>query len=315
MENRFAERIAAIRALMRENGWDILILTGSDPHASEYPAERWKQVPWASGFTGEAGDLVVTADHAGLWTDTRYFIQARRQLEGTGIELHKLRVPDAVSIEEWIAALEWDRPVIAVDGLCFTAAAVRALQEAVPGARIETVPDVLSPLWEDRPAVPVTPIITLGEDLAGESREGRLHRLRRWMVLHQLDAVFVSALDEIAWLLNVRGSDIEYNPFVISYLLVTLDDARWFVRRSEDVDAETEESLVELEADGVMIRGYDEAAFALATLRQGGVDRLALDPAQINTYLRESIDDGDAPGQVVEMTLPIALWKAVKIAS
>ena len=315
MENRFAERIAAIRALMRENGWDILILTGSDPHASEYPAERWKQVPWASGFTGEAGDLVVTADHAGLWTDTRYFIQARRQLEGTGIELHKLRVPEAVSIEEWIAALEWDHPVIAVDGLCFTAAAVRALQEAVPGARIETVPDVLSPLWEDRPAVPVTPIITLGEDLAGESREERLHRLRRWMVLHQLDAVFVSALDEIAWLLNVRGSDIEYNPFVISYLLVTLDDARWFVRRSEDVDAETEESLVELEADGVMIRGYDDAAFALATLRQEGVDRLALDPAQINTYLRESIDDGDAPAQVVEMTLPIALWKAVKNAS
>ena len=312
MENLFAGRIASIRALMQEAGWDILILTGSDPHASEYPAERWKQVRWASGFTGEAGDLVVTADHAGLWTDTRYFIQARRQLEGTGIELHKLRVPEAVSIEDWIASLGWENPVIAVDGLCFTAAAVRALQEAVPGARIETVPDVLSPLWDARPEVPVTPIITLGEDLTGESREERLRRLRRWMVLHQLDAVFVSALDEIAWLLNVRGSDIEYNPFVISHLLVTLDEVRWFVRRSEEADAETEESLVELEADGVTIRNYDEAAFALASLRQEGVDRLALDPAAMNTYLRESVDDGDLVPEVVETTLPIGLWKAVK---
>ena len=312
MENLFAGRIASIRALMQEAGWDILILTGSDPHASEYPAERWKQVRWASGFTGEAGDLVVTADHAGLWTDTRYFIQARRQLEGTGIELHKLRVPEAVSIEDWIASLGWENPVIAVDGLCFTAAAVRALQEAVPQARIETVPDVLSPLWDDRPEVPVTPIITLGEDLTGESREERLRRLRRWMVLHQLDAVFVSALDEIAWLLNVRGSDIEYNPFVISHLLVTLDEVRWFVRRSEEADAETEESLVELEADGVTIRNYDEAAFALASLRQEGVDRLALDPAAMNTYLRESVDDGDLVPEVVETTLPICLWKAVK---
>ena len=312
MENLFAGRIASIRALMQEAGWDILILTGSDPHASEYPAERWKQVRWASGFTGEAGDLVVTADHAGLWTDTRYFIQARRQLEGTGIELHKLRVPEAVSIEDWIASLGWENPVIAVDGLCFTAAAVRALQEAVPQARIETVPDVLSPLWDARPEVPVTPIITLGEDLTGESREERLRRLRRWMVLHQLDAVFVSALDEIAWLLNVRGSDIEYNPFVISHLLVTLDEVRWFVRRSEEADAETEESLVELEADGVTIRNYDEAAFALASLRQEGVDRLALDPAAMNTYLRESVDDGDLVPEVVEATLPIGLWKAVK---
>ncbi len=312
MENLFAGRIASIRALMQEAGWDILILTGSDPHASEYPAERWKQVRWASGFTGEAGDLVVTADHAGLWTDTRYFIQARRQLEGTGIELHKLRVPEAVSIEDWIASLGWENPVIAVDGLCFTAAAVRALQEAVPQARIETVPDVLSPLWDDRPEVPVTPIITLGEDLTGESREERLRRLRRWMALHQLDAVFVSALDEIAWLLNVRGSDIEYNPFVISHLLVTLDEVRWFVRRSEEADAETEESLVELEADGVTIRNYDEAAFALASLRQEGVDRLALDPAAMNTYLRESVDDGDLVPEVVETTLPIGLWKAVK---
>ena len=103
MENVFYGRVQALRALMQENGWDAVILTGSDPHASEYPAPRWKQVEWLTGFTGEAGDVVVTAGHAGLWTDTRYFIQAVRQLEGTGVQLHKTRVPDEVPVPQWLA--------------------------------------------------------------------------------------------------------------------------------------------------------------------------------------------------------------------
>ena len=102
MGNIYAERIEALRRLMSDNGWDAVVITGSDPHSSEYPAPRWKQVEWLTGFTGEAGDVVVTADHAGLWTDSRYFIQAETQLEGTGVELHKTRVPGAVSIPEWL---------------------------------------------------------------------------------------------------------------------------------------------------------------------------------------------------------------------
>ena len=117
MDNIFSARVEAVRGLMQSCGWDILILTGSDPHASEYPAPRWQQVRWVSGFTGEAGDLVITRDHAGLWTDTRYFIQANRQLSGTGIQLHKMRVPEQVPIPEWIASLEMDAPVIAIDGI------------------------------------------------------------------------------------------------------------------------------------------------------------------------------------------------------
>ena len=198
MEACFSERVEALRALMRENAWDILILGAGDPHASEYPAPRWQQVKWVSGFTGEAGDLVITRDHAGLWTDTRFFIQARRQLEGSGIVLHKMRVPDQVPIPQWIASLEWEHPVIAVDGLCQSVEAVRALSAAVPSAVIKAVPDILSPLWLDRPAIPSTPIITLGEDLAGESREARIHWLRKWMILHETDAILLTALDEIA---------------------------------------------------------------------------------------------------------------------
>lgn len=314
MENVFYGRIEALRALMRENSWDMVILTGSDPHASEYPAERWKQVEWLSGFTGEAGDLVVTQDHAGLWTDTRYFIQANKQLAGTGVELHKMRVPEQVPIPEWIASLEMDEPVIAVDGLCQPVAAIRKLQDAVPSAIIVPVPDLLSALWEDRPAIPCTPIITLGEDLTGESREARIQWLRKWLVRQGADAIFLTALDEIAWLLNVRGSDIAYNPLVISYLLVTLDDVSWFVRKDAyaDPDQDTADSFDELAADGVTVCDYSDVNFKLASLRLDGVDRICVDPSTLNYCLRDAIDDGDQLPEVVECESPVQLRKAVK---
>ena len=314
MATIFSGRVEALRSLMRENGWDIVILTGSDPHGSEYPASRWKQVEWLSGFTGEAGDIVVTRDHAGLWTDTRYFIQAVRQLEGSGIELHKMRVPEQVPIPQWIASLGLDEPIIAVDGLCQSVAAVDELQDTVPSAQILSVPDLLSPLWTDRPAIPVSPVITLGEDLVGESRESKIRRLRKWLVLQGADAVLLTALDQIAWLLNVRGADVAYNPVVISYLLVTLDDVFWYVRKDAfaDPDSETAASFEELQADGVSIRDYDEVDFALSSLRLDGLDRICLDPSEINYALRAAIDDGDLLPEVVETVSPVALWKAVK---
>ena len=314
MGSIFSSRIASLRQLMRENSWDMVILTGSDPHASEYPASRYKQVEWLTGFTGEAGDVVVTADHAGLWTDTRYFIQARRQLDGSGVELHKLRVPEQVPIPEWIASLEMDEPVIAVDGLCQTVEAVRELRSKVPSALIVPVPDLLNVLWEDRPALPVSPVITLGEDLVGESREARLGRLRKWLIRQGADAILLSALDQIAWLLNVRGADIAYNPVVLSYLLVSLDDAAWFVRKDAfaEPDSETADSFAELAADGVSVRDYDEAAFALSSLRSCGIDRICVDPSLLNLSLREAIDGGDDWPEVLEIPSPVAGWKAVK---
>ena len=315
MDNIFSARVEAVRSLMQSNGWDILILTGSDPHASEYPAPRWQQVRWVSGFTGEAGDLVITQDHAGLWTDTRYFIQANRQLDGTGIQLHKMRVPEQVPIPEWIASLGMDAPVIAIDGLCQSVEAVRALQDAVPSASIKAVPDILSPLWEDRPAIPVSPIITLGEDLVGESREAKLHWLRKWMILKEVDAIMLSALDEIAWLLNIRGADIEYNPLVISYLLVTMEQVYWFVQKnpSADMDEETMDSFGELQSDEVTICNYEEVNLALSTFVVDDVDHIYIDPGTLNIRIRETLDENGY--DVVEGPSPIPLRKAVKNAA
>ena len=313
MENVFAQRVEALRDLMRENGWDAVVLTGSDPHASEYPARRWKQVEWVSGFTGEAGDLCITLDHAGLWTDTRYFIQAVKQLAGTGIELHKMRVPEQVPIPQWLASRGFEEPVVAVDGLCQTVAAVAGLKAAFGGAvRVVSVPDLLSPLWTDRPAIPSTPIITLGDDLTGESREAKIHWLRKWMMRQEVDAIFLTALDEIAWLLNVRGSDVDYNPVVISYLLVTMDQAYWFVRKDAfaDADEETLASFDELAADEVTLCDYGEAAVALATFVDQDVDRIYVDPSTLNIHLRECLDENGY--DVVEGQSPVPLRKSVK---
>ena len=312
MDNIFSARVEAVRALMQSNGWDILILTGSDPHASEYPAPRWQQVYWVSGFTGEAGDLVITRDHAGLWTDTRYFIQANTQLAGTGIQLHKMRVPEQVPIPEWIASLQMEAPVIAVDGLCQTVSAIHTLQKAVPSATVVPVPDLLSTLWKDRPAIPSTPIITLGEDLTGESREAKIHWLRKWMMLQEVDAIFLTALDEIAWLLNVRGSDVDYNPLVISYLLVTMDDVYWFVRKdeSQEPDEETQASFQELLSDEITLCAYEEAGIALSTFVHENVDRIFVDPGTLNIQLRATLEESGY--DVLEGLSPIPLRKSVK---
>ena len=264
MKEKYIERIAALRRLMEEKGWDAVVLTGSDPHSSEYPAPRWKQVEWLTGFTGEAGDVVVTADHAGLWTDSRYFIQALDQLEGTGVELHKTRVPGAVGIPEWLSS---NAKVVAVDGLCQSVSAVEDIESALgEGGAVVDVPDLLQGLWEDRPQIPVSPVMTLDvECFGGIQRIDKISWLRKWMLLQGYDKVLLSSLDEIAWLLNVRGSDIEYNPLVISYLLVSQDYVKWFVRKGSNLvdDPDTVDSFAELNMDRVDVEDYDDVFFAL----------------------------------------------------
>ena len=317
MENIYSNRIDNLRALMREKGWDAVVIGGSDPHSSEYPAPRWQQVKWLSGFTGEAGDLVITHDHAGLWTDSRYFIQALEQLDGTGVELHKTRLPDSVSIPDWLASN--GVKVVAVDGLCQSVTAIQELQSAIgEDGKVADFPDMLDGLWEDRPSVPVSPITTLDvECFGGLPRGEKISWLRKWMLIRGIDRVLLSSLDEIAWMLNVRGNDIEYNPLVISYLLVTQDYVKWFVRKSISVtDPDTEDSFNELVADGVDIEDYDAVFFGLSDF-SGEVSsvRLFVDPSSLNHHLASYIEDVYQDGYVTYGTSPVILEKSVKVAS
>ena len=312
----FKERIESVRAMMRSKGWDAVIVTGNDPHNSEYSAARWHQVAWLSGYTGE-GDLVITEDHVGLWTDTRYFIQASRQLPEAGAELHKTRVPDQVLIPEWFTSrfADYDEVVVAVDGLCVTASFVKEIQETV-GEKIHFVnaPDMLEVLWTDRPEIPQTPIITLGPEQVGWSRVQKFRWIRKWMSQHGLDAVLLTALDEIAWLLNVRGQDVAYNPVVMSYLLVTQDNVLWFVRKGPipGNDGETEDSFHELMADGVNIQEYSDVGVALSNLVDGSyIKALFVDPSALN-YDLFSILNEEESCFIRTGTSPVGLRKSVK---
>ena len=311
----YADRIEELRAMMRSRGWDAVVLTGSDPHGSEYPAERWKCVQWLTGFTGEAGDVVVTLDHAGLWTDTRYFIQAVQQLEGSGVELHKMRVPEQVPIPQWLAQhfADEDEAYVALDGLCVSsdfAAEIKAAG-AQPGSaygsigtafHIVSIPNLIDAIWEDRPQIPQTPVFQVNP---GESRVERLGRLREWLEEQRLDYILLSALDEIAWTLNVRASDIEFNPLVISFLLVGRETADWFVQKEPVEDAQTDETFAAMADDGVVLRYYEEIEIALSdldgTVAAGG----------LNYHLSSLL----GPARLRAVSSPVQRWKAVKNAT
>ncbi|MBR3064832.1 MAG: M24 family metallopeptidase [Bacteroidales bacterium] len=303
-DTNYADRIAQIRGL----GYDAVIISGTDPHGSEYFAPRWKQVEWASGFTGEAGDLVVAQDHAGLWTDTRFFIQANQQLAGTGIELHKTRVPEEVPIPRWLAGHFQTKPVrVAFDGLCQSVGAVKELDDTLRGAYgiggydLIDRPDLLSSLWADRPEIPHSPIEWLDEKTTGETRKDKLAWLRDEMKQKGCDSMFLSALDEIAWLLNVRGSDIDYNPYIISFLLVTPQNAIWFVRNVSEVP----------EVPGIICADYGVLEDALED-RRDECGRLFIDPSTLNYHTYKLIRKFFAESEIVFGESPVVLRKAIK---
>ena len=343
MGNIHAERIQALRELMKENGWDAVLVGASDPHCSEYPAARWKQAEWLTGFTGEAASVVITRNHAGLWTDTRYFIQANAQLEGTGVELHKLRVPDAVPIPQWIAenvdyiigapsaASYWlgngacpRKLSLVLDGLCWSAEEVLDIDAALSGAtsseefRYEIIsrPDFLSQLWTERPTIPATPVQTLDIEISGgESRLDKIGWLRKWMLRSSVDNFLLTSLDEIAWLLNVRANDIEYNPYVISYLLVSQENVRWFVKKDGYDDSDTADSFEELAADDISIEDYSSVETALGEL--GSDESLFADPSSLNWQLYSLLNNvyltgGDGSTLLRLDKSPVILRKAVK---
>ena len=315
MSTIYSDRIARVREIMAERGWDAVVIYGTDPHSSEYPAARWKQVEWLTGFTGEDGDVVITTDHAGLWTDSRYFIQAISQLEGTGVELHKTRQPDSVYIPQWLA--ENEVKVVATDGLCVDSYTIDDIV-AQASCEIVDVPDLLNEFWSDRPAIPQTPIETQDvEAFGGTPRVDKISWLRKWMLLNDVDQMFLSSLDEIAWLLNVRGCDIEYNPLIISYLLVSQDYVKWFVRGvdgAEPLDLDTLDSFDELRMDDVEIYDYSMVTEQLSDSSEGE-SVIYVDPSTLNYHLSSFLKSVYPEGAIKYGTSPIILQKAIKVES
>ncbi|HEY9112184.1 MAG TPA: aminopeptidase P family protein [Rhodanobacteraceae bacterium] len=298
------ERIAALRALMQQRGIAACIVPTADPHLSEYLPAHWQAREWLSGFTGSAGTLVVTPQFAGLWTDSRYFSQAERQLADSGVELMKLNVPHTPEHVAWLGGRvhAGDRVACASDMLSL--ASDRSLHKQLAQHGAELVEDDLpGAIWDDRPPLPHAAICEHPLDYAIRARADKLADVRKAMAAAGTTHHVVSALDEIAWLLNLRGSDVEYNPVFLSHLLLAADGATLCVEASK-LDTRLQSDLA---ADNIRLAPYESVDSALRELPPGAT--LLLAPAQVSAAVAHAIPDHVT---LVEATGPITMAKARK---
>ena len=232
-------RLALLREAMKQQGVSACIIPGTDPHASEYIAEYWKERQWISGFDGSAGTAVVTLNGAGLWTDSRYFLHAAEQLEGTGIELMKQGLPETLEILPWLATQLNAGEKVGVNAQMFSVNAYAAMKSELTINDFELVSiDLPALVWTDRPALPLKPFFVFDTQYAGKSTAEKLTLVRAEMKKAHAQVFVISALDDIAWLFNIRGRDVDYNPVVIAYALVENDNATLFIA-SEKLTPET----------------------------------------------------------------------------
>lgn len=283
------ERLAALRALMKEKGVSACIVPGTDPHASEYMAEHWTEMSWITGFLGETGTAVITLDKALLWTDSRYYLQAEAELQGTTVELMRESDIDCPTIPEWLCKQ------FTVDSLQLTQVAVNPEMYSVNGYRelkatleeggLALVSmDLISPLWtEGRPAIPTSLLYEYEEKYTGESVESKLARVRKALEERHCQALVISALDEIGWLLNIRGKDVDYTPCLISYVVVEMDKCTIFVAPNKLDDA----ARAYLQRIDVCVQDYEQVFDYLKAINASAV---MYDGNKVNEALFESIN-------------------------
>ncbi|MED7667462.1 aminopeptidase P family protein [Pseudomonas moraviensis subsp. stanleyae] len=303
-EGSVPQRLAHTRELMRREGIHALLVPSADPHLSEYLPGYWQGRQWLSGFHGSVGTLIVTADFAGVWADSRYWEQATKELNGSGIELVKLQ-PGQPSPLDWLAEQTPEGGVVAVDGAVMAVASARTLSSKLEarGARLRTDIDLLQEVWRDRPSLPNAPIYQHLPPQATVSRGEKLAKLRESLQERGADWHFIATLDDIAWLFNLRGGDVSFNPVFVSFALINQQQATLFVALSK-VDADLRAVL---EQDGVTLRDYSEVADALRAVPTGA--SLLVDPARVTTGLLDNLDSGV---KLVEGLNPTTLAKSQK---
>ena len=299
------EKLSALRATMMADQIDAWIIPGSDPHESEYVADHWYGRAWLSGFSGSAGTVVVLKDKAALWTDGRYFLQASQELENTGIDLMKDGMPDVPSIPEWLASELPENGVIGFDGKVMSHSQTEKIQEAVSEKQIslQIDKDLLNNIWTDRPAMPATSVFLHDDAYAGKTRDDKLAELREKMQEQGANQLLITTLDDIAWLMNLRATDIECNPVFLSYALVSDSGVTLYV----DSSRMEESALAALKQSGVQLQPYDAIAEAVKNLKSNV--RLLIDPASTNQWLVDALPETIT---VIKGASPTKMLKAIK---
>ena len=320
--NKIEQRLSDLREVMRREHLAAFIFPSTDPHQSEYVADHWKGREFISGFNGSAGTAVVTLNSAALWTDSRYFLAAEEQLSGTEFQLMKLKMPGTPTIAQWIgqeihsplATFPSPHTEVGIDGWCCSANTVKELiaelrQEG--GLTLRTNFDPLSQIWHDRPLIPHNPVEIYPMQYAGEAAHDKIARIRKALREKHAHGMLMAALDDIAWTLNLRGTDVHCNPVFVSYLLISSKDVTLYVNK----DKLTPQVIAYLQAEGVKVSGYEEVQRGLKDYFEYNI---LLDPDEVNYTLyhvvrSKNLWSKDAAGShVIEAESPVKRMKTVK---
>lgn len=306
MKEYIAQRLEALREVIRRENLDAFIFPSTDPHNSEYVPDRWKGREWISGFNGSAGTAVVTMHSAALWTDSRYFIAAADQLSGTEFQLMKLKIEGTPTISEWLGSelREVSSAQVGVDGMCNSAANVEVLVSDLRregGITVRTNLDPLDIVWTDRPQIPASKVEIQPVELAGETVASKLTRIRKALRDLHADGMLMSALDDVAWTLNLRGTDVHCTPVFVSYLLISTTSATLYINK-EKLTPEVE---AHLESQGVKMAGYDDVRKGIKEYAEYNI---LLDPNETNYTLSRLVD----VQEVIRHKSPIPAMKAIK---
>jgi Xaa-Pro aminopeptidase len=304
MKQIIQNRIQALRKILKRKQLDAFIIPSADPHLSEYVAPHWQSRKWISGFNGSAGTLVITLDKAGLWTDSRYFIQAAEQLAGTGIELYKEMLPETPSIPAFLCHELSAGNKVGVDGKVYATTTAEDLQKELDANKISFVSDFdpMEEIWKDRPAIPLNPAYIYEEKYAGKPATEKIKEIRIELAKKNCQGILLPALDEIAWTLNLRGNDVKCNPVTISYLLITQEETFFFIAPGKV----TEEVSRYLKALEVKIKDYADIESFLSGFN---CSPILLNPQQTNFSVYSSVNPGMV---IVRDSSPVALLKAIR---
>ena len=304
MKHTINERINALRTALKSTQMSAFIIPSTDPHLSEYVAPHWESRKWISGFTGSAGTVVILQDQAGLWTDSRYFLQAAEQLEGTGITLYKEMLPETPTITEFLCQNLKAGETVGIDGKLFSVNQVEQMKLELEayGIQLRIYGDLPAEVWEDRPSIPDAPAFVYDIKYAGKSCEEKVAAIRLELAKKGAEGLLLSTLDEIAWTLNLRGSDVHCNPVVISYLLITQNNIVYFIS-PEKVPQEVQTYL---EAQNVSTQPYQEVE---GYLRKLNIKSLLLNPAKVNYTLCSAVNPSC---KIIRGESPVALLKSIR---
>ena len=302
---KITERIEALRSFLKKKDVKAFIVPSTDPHMSEYVAPHWEARQWISGFTGSAGTIVITETDAGLWTDSRYFLQAAEQLQGTGIELYKEKIANTPTLVEFLKAKLTKGDAVGIDGQVFSLSAAKSLQQELSekGIELKVIDDPFCTIWEDRPPIPQNPVFILPLKYAGESYQEKVERIRQKMKSDNIDVTLITALDEIAWVLNLRGNDVHCNPVFVSFLLIGHQDTTLYIDTLK-LTPEVKNYL-----DDCQVKVCDYKTFYESLEENTNGHTVLADPAYLNYAIYQGFS---TQGKLIERKTYVALMKAIR---